>query len=243
MTTMGTSVTEGAGASQTRTPAEVPVRKPRAGDWAIAGALLALFVVAFVLAQGWPFRAALFPMLISVTGALMVVVKLVGLALATVRSRRAPQGAAVVPSERAADLPAQPVDSSPEAVNVRTAAVAAEEKRERGESSPDGAPADLQIVDDDQEDDESLEYVFATAGGRAWGASLAWITAFFVSFFVLGAFVTVPLFALVYLRFAGRASWLAAALYAGVTGAIIYLVFNNVVFIPLPQSVFPFLQF
>ena len=244
MTTMGTPVGEGTGASAAPTPPQqATARTPRAGDWVIALALLALFVLAFVLAQDWPFRAALFPMIISSAGALMAVIKLIGLALATVRSRRAPQGAAVVPSERAADLPALPTDSSPEAVNLRTAAVAAEGTRERGEASADGKPADLQVVDDDVEDDESLEYVFATAGGRAWGAALGWITAFFVSFFVLGAFITVPLFALFYLRFAGKASWWAAAAYAAVTGALIYVVFQLVVFLPLPQAVFPFLQF
>jgi hypothetical protein len=242
MTTMGTPVTEGTGATKAPALEQTAGSRPRAGDWVIAGALLALFVVSFVLAQDWPFRAALFPMIIAATGALVSVIKLLGLAVATLRSRGTPRGAAVVPSERAADLPAQPVDSSPEAVNIRTAAVAAEEKRARGETSADAEPADLQIVDDEQEDDESLEYVFATAGGRAWSASLAWITAFFVSFFVLGAYLTVPLFAFFYLRFAGRSSWWAAAVYAAVTGAVIYLVFNNVVFIPLPQSVFPFLE-
>jgi hypothetical protein len=238
MTKMGTQVAEGTGAPVAQQPV---VRRPRAGDWVIAGVLLALFVTAFLLAQDWPFRAALFPMIISVLGALLALVKLLGLAVATVRSRRGPSGAAVVPSERAADLPAQPMDSSPEAVNIRTAAVAAEDRRERGEVT--GTPADLQVVDDDQEDDESLEYIFATAGGRAWLASLAWITAFFASFFVLGAYLTVPLFALFYLRFAGKAKWWAAAAYAAVAGAVIYVVFRTVVFIPLPVSVFPFLQF
>lgn len=241
MTRTETPVTEGSGAS--KAPAPATAHQPRGGDWVIALALLALFVTSFVLAQDWPFRAALFPMIIAVAGGLVSVIKLVGLAVATVRSRRTPGGAAIVPSERAADLPAMPMDSSPEAVNIRTAAVAAEGKRERGETAADGKPADLQIVDDDQEDDESLEYVFATAGARAWSASLGWITAFFVSFFVLGAFITVPLFALFYLRFAGKSSWWGAAAYAVVTGAVIYLVFNEVVFIPLPQSVFPFLQF
>jgi hypothetical protein len=244
MTTMGTPVGEGTGASaaSAATPDTAGAHKPRAGDWVIAAALLALFVVAFVLAQDWPFRAALFPMIISTAGALMAVIKLIGLAVATLRARRTPQGAAIVPSERAADLPALPADSSPEAVNIRTAAVAAEEKRGSGEASPDGTPADLQIVDDDQEDDESLEYVFATAGARAWGAALGWITAFFVSFFVLGAFITVPLFALVYLRVAGRNPWWAAAVYAAVTGAVIFVVFRYVVFLPLPTGVIPFLQ-
>ncbi len=238
MTRTEIPVTEGAGARV----AEQPVaHKPRAGDWVIAGVLLVLFVTAFVIAQDWPFRAALFPIIVSVLGALLAIVKLLGLTMAVVRSRPTPGGAAVVPSERAADLPALPADSSPEAVNIRTAAVAAEEKRASGEAGD--KPADLQVVDDDQEDDESLEYIFATAGARAWTASLAWITAFFVLFFVLGAYITVPLFALFYLRFAGGAKWWAAALYAVVAGAVIFLVFRNVVFIPLPVSVFPFLQF
>jgi hypothetical protein len=149
---------------------------------------------------------------------------------------------AVVPSERAADLPATPMDSSPEAVNVRTAAVAAEEKRAAGDTDPE-KPADLQIVDDDQEDDETMEYVFATAGRRAWVSALGWIVAFFTSFFVLGAYITVPLIAFLYLRFAGKASWWASALYAVVTGAIIFYVFRNVVYIPLPESPFPGLGF
>lgn len=242
MTKTGRPVTEATGASAAKPPAQASAKKPRAGDWVIAGVLLVLFGTAFVLAQDWPFRAALFPMIVSVAGGLLAVLKLIGLAVATVRSR-GKQGAAVVPSERAADLPVQPMDSSPESVNVRTAAVAAEEERESGEAPADGKPADLQVVDDDQEEDESLEYVFATAGGRAWLSALGWITAFFVSFFVLGAYITVPLIALLYLRFAGKASWWAAAVYAVVTGAIIYLVFNMVVFIPLPESIFPFLQF
>ena len=241
MTRTGSSVAQGAETSGGR--GEPTVKRPRLGDWAIAVVLLVLFGVAFLLAQDWPFRAALFPMIISVAGAVMSLVKLGGLALATVRSRRAAPGAAVVPSERTADLAAQPMDSSPESVDVRTAAVAAEGKREDGEATPQPAHADLQIVDDDREEDESLEYVFATAGWRRWASSLAWITAFFVSFFVLGAYITVPLFALVYLRFAGKASWWAAALYAVVTGAVIYLVFSQVVVVPLPEAVFPFLQF
>lgn len=243
MTKMGTPVTEATGASKKEVPAQAAVAKPRAGDWVIAGVMLGLFVTAYVLAQDWPFRAALFPMIISVLGAGLALLKLAGQAVATLRSRRSPQGAAVVPSERSADLPAMPMDSSPEAVNIRTAAVAAEDKRERGEPAAGEKPSDLQIVDDDQEEDESLEYVFATAGARAWTASLAWISAFFVSFFVLGAYLTVPLFALVYLRVAGKASWWAAAAYAAVSGAVIYLVFNNLVYIPLPEAVFPFLQF
>ncbi len=63
-----------------------------------------------------------------------------------------------------------------------------------------------------------MEYVFASAGGRAWIEAMSWIVAFFVAFFVLGAFVSVPLFALFYLRFSGKTSWLSAGIYAVVSG-------------------------
>jgi hypothetical protein len=233
-----TTATEGTA----MTPAsENTVHRPRAGDWVIAGVLLAVFVAAYLLAQDWPFRAALFPEIITLAGAALSLLKLVVLAVQTVRARRAPGGAAVVPSERAADLPVQPQDSSPESVNVRTAAVAAEEKRDG--STADADPADVQIVDDEQEEDESMEYVFASAGGRAWISALAWVTAFFVSFFVLGAYITVPVFAFAYLIVAGRTKWWAALIYAVVTGLIIFVVFRDIVFIPLPESPFPGLGF
>lgn len=213
---------------------------PRAGDWVIAAVMLALFIAAYFLAEQWPFRAALFPQIVSAAGAALAMLKLAGLALATVRARRAPQGLGIAPSTRAADLPVQPQDSSPESEGVRTAAVA---RDGQGAADPDVPLPELTFVDDEQGDDKSMEYAFASAGGRKWAASLAWITAFFVLFFVLGAYITVPLFALVYLRFAGKESWLSAAIYAVVVGGVIYGVFREIVFIPLPESIFPFLDF
>jgi hypothetical protein len=239
-TTTGTTATEGTAMAP---GSQNTVHQPRGGDWVIAGVMLAFFVAAFLLAQEWPFRAALFPDIITAAGALLSLAKLVGLTLQAVRARRSPAGAAVVPSERAADLPVQPQNSSPESVNVRTAAVAAEEKRTEGSAAVDPHPDDVQIVDDEQEEDESMEYVFASAGGRAWIAALGWVTTFFVSFFVLGAYITVPLFAFVYLMVAGKVKWWAALIYAVVTGLIIFVVFRDIVFIPLPESPFPGLGF
>jgi Tripartite tricarboxylate transporter TctB family len=240
-------VTEAQGqqTTDTGTEAEASVEQrsghgPRLGDWIITAGMLALFVAAYFLAEEWPFRAALFPQIVAVAGAGLAVLKLAGLGLATVRSRRAPQGLGVAPSTRAAELPEQPRDSSPESESIRTSAVAGEEQRA---ADAEGPMSELTFVDDEQGDDQSMEYVFASAGGRSWASSLAWITAFFVSFFVLGAYITVPLFALFYLRFVGKASWLASAIYAVVVGAVIFFVFRELVFIPLPESVFPFLDF
>ena len=216
------------------------VHRTRPGDWAIAAATLTFFVAAYFLAQDWPFRAALFPIGVAVAGAALALLKLLALALQAFGGRRRAQGAGVVPSARAADMPVQPLDSSPESGDIRTAAVAGEEQKA---TEPGAARPDVQLVDDDQEEDQSLEYVFASAGGRAWASALAWIATFFVSFFVLGAFLTVPLFAVLYLRFSGKTSWLASVIYAVITGAIIFVVFREVVYIPLPESIFPFLDF
>ncbi|GAB4079144.1 tripartite tricarboxylate transporter TctB family protein [Modestobacter muralis] len=220
---------------------DTTVRRPRAGDWVFAVVVLAVFVAGFFLSQDWPFRAALFPMMVTVAGAVLSLFKIIGLALQAVRGRRSVGGVAVVPSQWAAELPAQPVDSSPEGANVRTAAVAAEGKRAEGTAQV--TPDDVQIVDDEQEEDASMEYVFASAGGRSWAEAMAWVTAFFVSFFVLGAYITVPVYAFAYLLVAGKAKWWAALIYAVVTGLIIFVVFREVVFIPLPESPFPGLGF
>ena len=208
------------------------------------GIAVLFFLAAFLLSLDWPFRAALFPRIITGVGFLLGLVKLASLALAARRAPAHAGGTAVVPSARAADVPVQPTDTSSEAIDVRTAAVAGEQSAAaRTDEDDDGSVLDVQIVDDDQEEDESMEYVFATAGGRAWAAALGWVAAFFLSFFVLGAFITVPLFAFVYLKVSGKAAWWSAALYAVVTGVLIYVVFRDVVYIPLPESIFPGLDF
>jgi hypothetical protein len=240
--------TNSSGKTSATTKHEAPVEQatggaPRLGEWVITAVLLLFFVGAYLLANDWPYRAALFPKIITATGAILCVVKLAGLVVRAIRSRRVPAGAAVVPSTRATDVAESPRDSSPESEIVRTAAVAGSTDDVDGTVREPKEDAPVQIVDDQQEEDESMEYVFASASGRAWASAIAWIVAFFVCFFVLGAFITVPVFAFVYLRFAGRASWLAAGLYALITGALIFVVFRDVVYIPLPESVFPFLQF
>lgn len=198
-------------------PEASAVSRPRPGEWAIAGTMLAFFLVAFVVAQDWPFRAALFPLMISTLGTGLSMLRLVQLVVLAVRARRHVAAVTPVQAETAA---AGPAAAPPAAQSL----------------------ADLALEDDEADDDESMEYVFASAGRRAWAAALAWIAGFFVAFFVLGAFIALPLFALTYLRFAGRASWRAAAVYAAVTGLITYVVFREVVYVPLPESVFPFLD-
>ncbi len=228
------------------------VTRPRPGEWIITAVLAAIFAAAYLVADGYPFRAALFPQMVAALGVVLSLVWMLVLVFQTVRALRAPASApavaapvASVETPPAVPPAAAPADEAVPAAAAGTGATAATV----GAGTADDAPAvdrlvsNLEIVDDDIEDDASMEYVFATAGGRAWLAALAWIVAFFVSFFVIGAFVSVPLFAFLYLRFSGGTSWLAAAIYAAVTGALIYVVFQEVVFIPLPSGYIPFLQF
>lgn len=196
-------------------PAAESDSTPPRGDWVIAAFMLVFFGLGFVLAQEWPSRAALFPQMVSAAGAVFVVLKL---ALLTRRTMRA----------RAAGRP------EPEPPRVVTPVDAADVAGR--DDLPAPATADECLEEDE---DASMEYVFATAGRRSWASALAWVTAFFVSFFVLGAFISVPLFALLYLRFAGGSSWRAAAAYAAVTGTLIYVVFAKVVYTALPTGILP----
>lgn len=178
-------------------PASTAPARVRAGDVAFSVFLLGLFVAGFVIAGEWPYRAALFPRLLSAAGVLFAVLKLLGFGVRAVRGR-------------AADVPI----------------------------APGRAIGDKELVSEEEEEDLSLEYVFASAGARAWAAALAWIVGFFVCLWLLGVFVTVPLFAFVYLRVSGSAGWLGAAVYSVVTGAVIYLAFRQLLTVSMPTGIF-----
>lgn len=110
-------------------------------------------------------------------------------------------------------------------------------RRDRGDQAV-ATPATGSESDDDEIEDFSVEYVFGTATRREWVTALAWIGAFFVALYVLGIFVTVPAFALAYLRFAGGVGWLAAAIYAAVAGGVIWLGFYYLLYVPMPAGIF-----
>ncbi|MPY79739.1 MAG: hypothetical protein GEV04_14960 [Actinophytocola sp.] len=90
----------------------------------------------------------------------------------------------------------------------------------------------------EQGDDHSIEYVFGTAGARAWLAALGWAAAFFVALCVLGVFITVPLFTLAYLKISGSAGWLGATIYAVVAGGVLWFVFGELLAVPMPAGIF-----
>jgi hypothetical protein len=86
--------------------------------------------------------------------------------------------------------------------------------------------------------DDDVEYVFATAGGRAWTAALGWITGFFILLYIAGLFLTAPLFSLLYLRFGGRQSWRMSVGYAVVIGVVLYVAFELLFGIATPPGLF-----
>ena len=74
---------------------------------------------------------------------------------------------------------------------------------------------------------------------RVTHSALVWATAFFVSLWMLGLLVTVPLFTVTYLRFAAGERWPYAAAYALVALLFIVLVFDRLLHIPLPAGAIP----
>jgi hypothetical protein len=83
-------------------------------------------------------------------------------------------------------------------------------------------------------DDVEPKDVFETATRQQWLSAIGWMAAFFVTLWLLGMLVTVPLFALVYLLVASRESPVLAGSYALLSWAFVYGLFDRLLRIPLP---------
>ncbi|MGH2379002.1 MAG: tripartite tricarboxylate transporter TctB family protein [Candidatus Limnocylindria bacterium] len=70
-------------------------------------------------------------------------------------------------------------------------------------------------------------------------SALVWLGAFFVSMSMIGLAVTVPLFALAYLRLAAGESWAKAAAYAVASWLFLELLFIRLLHVPLPGGAIP----
>jgi tripartite tricarboxylate transporter TctB family protein len=70
-------------------------------------------------------------------------------------------------------------------------------------------------------------------------SALVWAVAFFVSMAVLGFAVTVPLFAVAYLRFAAGERWPHAVAYGIAAWLFIWLLFVRLLHVPLPAGAIP----
>jgi len=83
---------------------------------------------------------------------------------------------------------------------------------------------------------DGLPDVFATASRAEWLTALAWMAAFFLLLWLVGALVAVPLFALAYLLAAARQSIVLAGTYALASWLFIYALFDVALRVPLPRG-------
>jgi hypothetical protein len=88
------------------------------------------------------------------------------------------------------------------------------------------------VEGDEVEEAEPID-IFATASHAQWVSALGWMGAFFAMLWLLGALVTVPLFALIYL-ISSRESPVLAGTYALASWLFVYGLFDRVLHTPLP---------
>jgi hypothetical protein len=104
---------------------------------------------------------------------------------------------------------------------------------ERSASGPAGQPAEKLELDELTDPPD----VFATASRAEWLSALAWMAAFFLLLWLLGALVAVPLFAAAYLLTVARRGSVVAGVYACVCWLFIYGLFARALHVPLPAGV------
>jgi hypothetical protein len=100
---------------------------------------------------------------------------------------------------------------------------------------PNEDPLEKQIPDIDHSNEP--DYVFGTAGRAAWLHALGWIALFLALLWILGLFVAGGLFALTYLRWGAKRTWLFSAIYAAILPGILFALFRSVLFVPTPLGV------
>jgi TctA family transporter len=79
--------------------------------------------------------------------------------------------------------------------------------------------------------------VFATASRKEWLTAIAWMAAFFLLLWLVGALIAVPLFAVAYLITVARSRVVLAGAYALASWLFIYGLFDRALRIPLPAGV------
>ena len=95
-----------------------------------------------------------------------------------------------------------------------------------------------QSFDGEQElESEEVEYIFATAGRKAWLQALGWMAVFLVLIVLLGLFVASAIFAFTYLRWGGKRTWLFSIIYAVILPVFLILMFRVVLFVSTPIGI------
>lgn len=90
--------------------------------------------------------------------------------------------------------------------------------------------------DDEHAQDDSLEYVFASASAAQWTAVLGFLAGFFLLLPLLGLYIAAGAFTLAYLRYQAGSSWKFSAIYAVVLVATLYGIFGMALRVPLPSG-------
>jgi hypothetical protein len=85
-------------------------------------------------------------------------------------------------------------------------------------------------------DPYDVEYVFRTAGPRRWASAVGWVAGFFALLYLAGLYITAPVFSLLYLRFAGKRTWIFSAIYAIVGAVVLYVAFELALGVPTPSG-------
>jgi hypothetical protein len=86
-------------------------------------------------------------------------------------------------------------------------------------------------------DTESIDYVYATAGRRAWISSILWVAAFLVLTVALGLFIASFIFSFVYLRWNAGKSWIFSGVYAVSITLFLVALFRWLLYIPTPIGI------
>ena len=92
-------------------------------------------------------------------------------------------------------------------------------------------------VDDDEAEESGEQDVLLTATREQWTSALGWMAVFFGLLWLVGALITVPLYAVVYLLVASRESVTTTGVYALLSWAFVYGLFDQLLHVPLPAGV------
>lgn len=83
---------------------------------------------------------------------------------------------------------------------------------------------------DDEEELPRRELVRRTA------ITIAWVLGFFAAVYLLGFLISIPLGAVAYMRIIGRERWVTALAVAAACWALIFLLFDRLLHVPLPKG-------
>lgn len=95
-----------------------------------------------------------------------------------------------------------------------------------------------ELLDEDEERDNEMEYVYASAGRGAWAQALGFVALFIGLLWAGGLFVAAGVFSLTYLRFGARRTWLFSVVYAVVMTAVLYVFLGLLLPVSVPEGLF-----